>query len=74
MVWFGLVWFGLVWLHEAKIILVNRMFEELADLMEVKKAEILAEVKMMIFYIGHVVMDGVDENGKQVVTILNFKA
>ena len=54
LVWFGLVWFGLVWLHEAKIILVNRMFEELADLMEVKKAEILAEVKMMMINMENV--------------------
>ena len=30
---------------------MNRLFEELADLMEVKKAEILAEVKMMIMKI-----------------------
>ena len=32
---------------QAKIKLVSRMFEELADLMEIKKAEILAEVMIM---------------------------
>ena len=42
MVWFGLESVGS--LAQAKIILVSRMFEELADLMEIKKAEILAEV------------------------------
>ena len=42
MVWFACI--EIVDVSQAKIILVNRMFEELADLMEIKKAEILAEV------------------------------
>ena len=40
---FGLVWFGLVGCQDNNV--VGRMFEELADLMEIKKAEILAEVR-----------------------------
>ena len=45
MVWFACI--EIVDVAQAKIILVNRMFEELADLMEIKKAEILAEVMIV---------------------------